>query len=226
MSGYRNESIPTLSYQPTHERTSVSESTQTTEATEASAIGEAYQEANLALDTNRRELSEQTAKINADPDLSDDAKGRYIDEARAKAQERYVQTIDGHEKAVADTLEANEKRLFKLSYPENAITDLDRERYRSSYRQAALSLLGADEETVSRAMSRAFRTGDAVLAQACYHESIERGLSEVGDEYRQRHPKAAEAWNIYVRDRRAAESRQHILASALLKKANPGSPLA
>jgi hypothetical protein len=88
--------------------------------------------------------------------------------------------------------------------------------------QSALFVLGytdeiADEETVSRAMLRAFRRGDAVLELAAYHECIERGLSEVGDEYRERYPKAAEAWNVYVKDRRAAESREHILAGALLK---------
>jgi len=35
--------------------------------------------------------------------------------------------------------------------------------------------------------------------------------------YRERYPKAAEAWNTYVRNRRASESREHILAGVLLK---------
>lgn len=185
-----------------------------------SAIVEAYEEANSELDQNRRELSEESAKINANPDLSDEAKARYIAEARARAQQKYVQLIDGHDQAVRDTLEANERRLFSLSYPKDCLTESQKEGYRGAYRQAALSLFGADEETISRAMSRAFRTGDAVLELACYHESIERGLSEVGDEYRERHSKAAEAWNVYVRDRRAAESREHILAGALLRSAD------
>jgi hypothetical protein len=140
-----------------------------------------------------------------------------------RAQAKYVETIDGHEKAVRDTLEANEKRLFSLSYPKDCLTESQKEGFRGAYRQAALQLFGADEETISRAMSRAFRTGDAVLSLAAYHESIERGLSEVGDEYRERRPKAAEAWVVYVRDRRAAESREHILAGALLRSADPSA---
>jgi hypothetical protein len=133
------------------------------------------------------------------------------------AQAKYVRLIDEHDRAIAERLEHNEKRLFGHSYPKDALTESQREGFRTSYRQAALQLLGASEETVSRAMSRAFRTGDRALEQAAYHESIERGLSEVGDEYRERYPEAAEAWNVYVRDRRAAESREHILAGALLR---------
>jgi hypothetical protein len=172
------------------------------------------QEANEALSENRRELAEESAKINREPDLSEEAKARYTEEAKGRAQAKYIEIIDGHDKAIAERLELNEKRLFKLSYPKDAVTDSQKETFRASYRQAALQLLGASEETVSRAMSRAFRTGDSVLEQAAYHESIERGLSEVGDEYREPYPKAAEAWSTYVKDRRAAESREHILARA------------
>jgi hypothetical protein len=87
------------------------------QTTQASAIVDAYAEANQVLDTNRRELSETTAKISADPELSEDAKSRYIDEARARAQAKYVETIDGHDQAVRDTLEANVKRLFNCRIP-------------------------------------------------------------------------------------------------------------
>jgi hypothetical protein len=86
-----------------------------------------------------------------------------------------------------------------------------------SYRQAALALFDASDETVSRAMARALRVGDIGLAQSAYHESVERGLPEVGDEYRAQNDKAAEAWAVYVKDRRAAESKESIIAGALLK---------
>ena len=180
-------------------------------------IAEISQGANEALSENRRELAEETAKFNREPDLSEEAKARYVGEARERAQAKYAQIIDGHEKAIAERLEQNEMRRFKLSYPKDALTESQKEGFRSSYRQAALQLLGVTEETVSRALSRAFRTGDAVLEQAAYHESIERGLSEVGDEYRERHPQAREVWATYVRDRRTTQSREHILAGALLK---------
>jgi hypothetical protein len=174
------------------------------------------QEANEALSENRCELVEEIAKISREPDLSEEAKARYTEEAKGRAQAKYAQIIDGHDKAIAERLEPNEKRLFKLTYPKDAVTDSQKVAFRASYRQAAFHLVDASEEAVSRLMTRAFRTGDTVLDQAAYHESIERGLSEVGDEYRERYPKAAEAWNTYVADRRAAESREHILAGALL----------
>jgi hypothetical protein len=180
-------------------------------------IAEIEQGANEALSENRRELAEESAKINREPDLSEEAKARYVGEARERAQAKYVQIIDGHEKAIAERLEQNEKRLFSLSYPKDVLTDSQKETFRASYRQATLQLLDASEEAVSRMMTRAFRTGDTVLAQAAYHESIERGLSEVGDEYRERYPDAREVWDVYIKDRRAAESREHILAGALLK---------
>ena len=172
-------------------------------------IAAAYAETNQALAENRRELAEETAKVDREPDLSEEARGR--------AQAKYAEIIDGHDKAISERLELNEKRLFKISYPRDAVTDSHKEAFRASYRQAAFHLLDANEEAVSRMMTRAFRTGHTVLEQAAYHEAIERGLSEVGDEYRERYPKAAEAWNVYVKDRRAAESREHILAGALLK---------
>jgi hypothetical protein len=39
------------------------------------------QEANEALSENRRELVEKTAKINREPDLSEEVKVRYVGEA-------------------------------------------------------------------------------------------------------------------------------------------------
>ena len=186
-----------------------------------SHVASVEQETREALSTNRLELAEKTAKINAEPDLSADAKERYVARARQAAQEKYADVIDNHDKAVSDVLEQNERRLFSLTYPKDAYTDGQKEAHRAAYRQAALQLFGASGETVSRAMSRAFRTGDSLLAQACYHESIERGLSEVGEEYRQRNPKSREAWNTYVRDRQATESRESALTSALIKSLGP-----
>lgn len=166
------------------------------EIAETSAIAETFQQTNEALSESRRELSEEAARISGDPDLSAAAKARRIDEQKLAAQERYVQIRDQHETAIADRLEANERRLFQLRYPQSAITEPDKENFRQGYRQAAYQLLGASEESISRLLTRALRTGDTVLAQAAYHESIERGLSEVGDEYRAKHPQAARAWEI------------------------------
>jgi hypothetical protein len=47
------------------------------------------------------------------------------------------------------------------------------------------------------------------------------GLSGVGDGYRERHPKAARAWQIHVTGRRAAGSRQALLGGALPSAGGP-----
>jgi hypothetical protein len=182
-----------------------------------SNIATIEQETRDAIGENRRGLAEESSKINRDPDLSDAAKSRYLEEARERAQAKHAQIIEAYEKAITERLEQNERTLFSLRYPGDAPTESQKETFRMGYRQCALALLEASEETVSRMMTRALRTGDSALAQASYHESIERGLSEVGGEYRERYPSAAEAWNTYVADRCATESRENILANALLK---------
>jgi hypothetical protein len=50
------------------------------------------QEANEALCENRRELAEEPAKINTEPDLSEEAKARYVGEARERAQAKYAES--------------------------------------------------------------------------------------------------------------------------------------
>jgi hypothetical protein len=49
------------------------------------------QEANEALAENRRELAEECAKIHREPDLSQEAKARYVGEARERAQAKYAE---------------------------------------------------------------------------------------------------------------------------------------
>jgi hypothetical protein len=63
-------------------------------------IAEIEQGANEALSENRRELAEETAQINREPDLSEEAKARYVGEARERAQAKYVRIIDVHDQAI------------------------------------------------------------------------------------------------------------------------------
>jgi hypothetical protein len=65
-------------------------------------IAEIEQGANEALSENRRELAEETAQINREPDLSEEAKARYVGEARERAQAKYVRIIDVHDQAIRD----------------------------------------------------------------------------------------------------------------------------
>ena len=50
------------------------------------------QEANEALSENRRELAEETAKFHTEPDLSEEAKARYVGDAREGAQANYAES--------------------------------------------------------------------------------------------------------------------------------------
>jgi hypothetical protein len=69
------------------------------------------QEANEAICENRREPTEETAKIKREPYLSEEARSRYVGEARERAQAKYVEIIDGHDKAFRDRLEVLERNL-------------------------------------------------------------------------------------------------------------------
>jgi hypothetical protein len=55
-------------------------------------ISATFQETNEALSKNRRELAEETAKIHREPDLSEEAKARYVGEARERAQAKYAES--------------------------------------------------------------------------------------------------------------------------------------
>jgi len=120
-------------------------------------------------------------------------------------------------------LESNERRLFKLSFPESTSTPSELQRFRNSYRDCTFKVLNLEEESLSRVMTRASRVGDGALEQACYHEAVERGLFSVAGEYRERHPDAAEAWATYEQTRLSEEAHASSLTRALLSTANPGT---
>jgi hypothetical protein len=140
------------------------------------------QETREAISENRRGLAEETSRINRDADLSDAAKARYLAEARERAHRTHAEITEAHEKAITERLEQNERKLFRLRYPEDSPTPSQKKTFRMGYRQCALALLGASEET-----------------------------------YRERYSQAAGAWDSYVRDRRAAASRENLLVNAILK---------
>ena len=74
---------------------------------------------------------------------------------------------------------------------------------------------------LERVFERAERVGDAQLAQAVYHEAVERGISSVADRYRQKREGAQQRWERYVAARKASESVEGILASALSSSTGP-----
>jgi hypothetical protein len=172
---------------------------------------------------NRQDLSAELERIRRDQDLSESAKSRLTEEARSKASSRHAEIISEQQKATKDVLEANEKRLFRLSYPESVTAPAEIQRYRESYRDCAFKVPDLPEETLSRVMTRASRVGDSALEQAAYHESIERGLFSVAEEYRSKHPDAAEVWQTYEKTRLSEDAHSATLTRALLSTANPGT---
>jgi hypothetical protein len=54
-------------------------------------IAATFQETNEALSENRRELAEEIAKIHTEPDLSKEAKARYVGDATERAQAKYAE---------------------------------------------------------------------------------------------------------------------------------------
>jgi small-conductance mechanosensitive channel len=194
-----------------------------TDSHSESELGEAEATATAAVGENRRELSQRLANIRSNADLSESAKTRFAEEASREAQARHKQIVADYEAQTKETLEANERRVFSLNYPQGTITDSQKERFRSEYRNATFHCLNLSAEDLDRMLARAQRTGDRALEQAVYHTAVEQGFFSVADAYRERYPEAREAWDIYVRGRVQAESNQVLLGRALLSSANPGS---
>jgi hypothetical protein len=181
------------------------------------------QETTRGVGANRQELTETLSEIQANEDLSDSAKSRLIEEARTKASERHTQILSEYEAATKEVLESNEKRLFRLSYPESVTAPAEIQRFKESYRDAAFKVLDLAEDSLSRVMTRAVRVGDTALEQAAAHEAIERGLFSVANEYRERHPDATEVWRTYEQTRLSEEAHGASLTRALLSTAKPGT---
>lgn len=180
------------------------------------------QQATEAVSENRQALAEELSRIQREQDLSDAAKERYSSEATAKASERHAEIVEKHETATAATLVNNEKRVFKLSYPATNVTETQKEAFRAGYRDASFRCADLQADALERLMGRAQRTGDRAMEQAIYHESIERGLFGVAEQYREKHPEAKQAWETYAQARRTSESNEALLGRALLSNANPG----
>jgi hypothetical protein len=187
-----------------------------------SDIGAIEQQATEAVSDNRQALAEELESIQRMQDYSDAAKERYANEATAKASERHATIVEKHETATAATLENNEKRVFKLSYPAANITETQKEAFRSSYRDASFRCVDLQADALERLMTRAQRTEDRAMEQAIYHESIERGVFGVANQYREKHPEAKAAWETYAQARRVSESNEALLGRALLSKVAPG----
>jgi hypothetical protein len=187
------------------------------------AVIEIGEETTKAVGANRQDLAETLAQILANEDLSEHAKGRLTDEARRRSAARHAEIVAEHEQSVAEVLEANEKRLFRLEFPQDAVSPSQKQAFRDSYRDASFRVLNLPEDDLSRILTRAERVGDRALESAVYHEAIERGVFSVCEEYREKHPDAKTAWEIYQQSWLSEEAHETALMGAVLNAANPSS---
>jgi hypothetical protein len=166
-----------------------------------------------AIAENKQQLAERVEEIRSNRDLSDSAKQRMIGEAYDEAAERHGELVAERAEAAAREVVQRERAVFGLAYPKDAVTNRDKEAYRTSYRDAAFRVFNMEPENLERVLERAERIGDEQLAQAVYHEAVERGISGVAKRYRDARPNAQQRWEKYVSARQAGESTEGLLFS-------------
>jgi hypothetical protein len=83
----------------------------------------------------------------------------------------------------------------------------------------AFKVFGMKPEDLERVLNRAEHIGDTQLAQAVYHEALERGIFAIANRYRGTNSDARRRWERYVEARRRVESDESLLSSALKTQA-------
>ncbi len=127
----------------------------------------------------RRTAEEKIRAIQADKDLTADAKARHIAEIRGKANPEVAKQREAHGAEAAERRASLHRRLFGLSF-KLAAMESDKELARMSYRDAlAKSDAVASPDEALKALERAGRTGDAMMTKAVLCVSHERGWNSV-----------------------------------------------
>jgi len=163
---------------------------------------------------NKQDFDRKLAEIRSNTDLTDDAKRRMIQVAYDEATRKDQELIAKEEGGTAEKLARLEKSVFGLSYPTDAISGVDKERIRQSYRDASFRISGMKPEELERILERAERAGDWQLAKAVYHEATERGVRHVADSYLATHSSERKQWEEYTAARLEAESVEKLLFGA------------
>jgi len=163
---------------------------------------------------NRQDFDRKLAQIRSNPDLNDQAKRRMLQEAYDEAARKHRELIEKDQSGTSEKLARLEKGVFGLSYPTDAISGVDKERIRQSYRDASFRISGMKPEELERILERADRTGDRQLAKAVYHEATERGVRGVADAYLKDRTQERSRWEEYTAARVEAESVESLLFGA------------
>ena len=163
---------------------------------------------------------QEVERIRNNPDLSDAAKRRMINEATEGAAEESKRLREEEQAAIQEAVQSAERKVLSISYPERASAH-ERAMIAMSYRDARRQAESAASEgmenpdALSDLLDQAEKSGDAQLAEAVYHVATLRGNRAVADAYLGSRPKQRQRWEAYVEARREAESVDSLLHRGL-----------
>jgi hypothetical protein len=175
---------------------------------------------------NKERFDRKVEDVRNHPDLSAEAKRRYLSEAYAQAKAEHDRHCVEHKesrRSIADL----ERKVFEVNMP-LSVSPHEKETFRISYRDAyeRAERVGSSVELPQRAealkslFERASSSGDTQQADAVYHLAVERALFGVADAYRETRSKAKERWEKNAAARQEAES----LESRLFGWVGPRKP--
>jgi hypothetical protein len=165
-----------------------------------------------AITDNLVRHQQEVERIRNNPDLSEPAKRRMINEATARAAEENKRLQQEQREALAEAVASAERKVLSISYPERASAH-EKALIAMSYRDARRQAESA--ESLSDLLDQAEKSGDAQLAEAVYHAATLKGNRAVADRYLESRPTARRRWENYVEARREAESVGNLLHRGL-----------
>lgn len=180
------------------------------------------------IEKNRQDFGRKIAEIRSNPDLSEQARRRMLQEVYDAAARRHRELVEEEEARTAEKLTRLERDVMGIRYPLGT-SDAEKETIRMSYRDAydRAYYAGFDDpaeqqEELATLLERAERSGDRQLADAVYHVATERGVRKVADSYLSGRPEEAKRWEAYTTARIEAESDENLLFGA--RASGPARP--
>ncbi len=138
--------------------------------------------------TARSRADEEIRRIQADKDLTMEAKGRRIAEIRTKANAEVAKLKATHAKETNEAYGRSLRHLFAPSY-KAAATETEKQLTQLNYRDALFRADGLETPTAAQRMfGRAPMVGDKLLMQAIASVSFERNWTPVLEEFARTSP--------------------------------------
>jgi hypothetical protein len=172
-----------------------------------------------AITDNLKSHQQEVERIRNNPDLSDEAKRRMIDEATARAAEESTRLQNEEREAIEEAVASAERKVLSIAFPERASAS-ERAMIAMSYRDALDRAERAasdrdNPDALSELLDRAEKSGDDQLTRAIYHLATLRGNRVVAEAYLESRPKERQWWERYVEARREAQGLTSLLHRGL-----------